>query len=120
MKAAVLFSILFLAVTSFAKDLAKTYELKKGLIVGVLDFSKGYSYSNVAKQGDLLLIKDSHFKSMIVSEIHENTFGIHFIDEENDQIKGTAAFVAFVKETIKGAGPNYEGHHIGNDAVILK
>lgn len=103
-----------------AKDSAKTYELKKGLIVGVLDFAKGYSFSNVAKQGEILVAKDSHFKSVIVSEIHSETWGIHFIYEENPQISGTAQFIAFVKEALKGAGPNYEGHHVGNDTVLLK
>ncbi len=120
MKTIIFSSILLFSVFGSAKDSVKTYELKKGLIVGVLDFSKGYSYSNVAKQGDLLLARDTHFKSMIVSEVHENTFGIHFTYEENDQIKGTAAFIAFVKEALKGAGPNYEGHHVGNDAIVLK
>ena len=77
MKVFILSSILFLSLFCIAKDSAKTYELKKGLIVGVLDFAKGYSYSNVATQGDILLSKDSHFKSMIVSEIHSETFGHH-------------------------------------------
>jgi len=101
---------------SYAGELAPN----KKLIVGVFDFSSKATASKVAEVAEKLKQLDNHFESIIVAEIHANTYGVYFTYRSNEKINTPQKLTDALNDVLKEKGNLVEGHHISNSSIIVK
>lgn len=108
--------IALVSVSTFAADKS----LQKNLIVGVFDFSSATPSAKVADAAEKLKKSDSNFSSIIVAEIHKDTYGIYFTYRSNKKIDTPDKLTEMVKPLFADFGEHYEGQHISNSTITVK
>ena len=108
--------VTFLSVTIFAAEKA----LQKDLIVGVFDFSSTTPATKVAEAAEKLKKSDSNFSSIIVAEIHKDTFGIYFTYRSNKKVDTPDKLTEMAKPLFADFKEHYEGQHISNSTITVK
>lgn len=94
--------------------------LQKNLIVGVFDFSAATPAAKVAEAAEKLKKSDSNFSSIIVAEIHKDTYGIYFTYQSNKKIDTPDKLTEMAKPLFADFGEHYEGQHISNSTIKVK
>lgn len=109
----------FITLVSFSTFAAEK-SLQKSIIVGVFDFSSATPATKVAEAAEKLKKSDSNFSSIIVAEIHKDTYGIYFIYRSNKNIDTPDKLTEMAKPLFADFKEHYEGQHISNSTITVK